>query len=312
MDWNTLAYWVKARDVIVCYDAQSTGWGYGLLRTLPAIEHIATVMIDIPQYTYPKQWRQLGDVEQFGMYPHEWIRLQDISEIDSPFGIFTNEHYEQESPYTVSPAVSKIRGADQTAFVVSDIEKFELQIDSRPLADHGYVKDIGEYTDLYSVLNNHYNEYGYSLPLTDSRNLFLQDNAILYNNIHDPTSPVSTVEDLFDRLSEAPYLPLYSAMTRIFNRDDSFGAVALPESELEGFRKWLQRRIDRSQSECRDLAEALNRVVLNQNTVFTVESQIEHTTFSWVREFVASLRPEKNPVERKFVGWLEGVTRHEF
>jgi len=312
MDWDELAYWVEARDIIICYDAQSTGWGYGLLRTLPAIDHVATVMIDTPRYTYPKQWRQLGNVEQFGMYPHEWVRLQDISEVESPFGILTNEHYEQNSPYTVSPAVSKVRHAAQTVFIASDIEKFELQMDSRPLADHGYVKDIGEYADLYSTLKSHYTEHGYPLPLSDSRNLFLQDNAILYNSIHDPASDVSTVEDLFDRLPDAPYLPLYSAMTSIFNRGDSFGAVALPEDELEGFRKWLQRRIDRSQSECRDLAEAINRRVLDENTVFTVESQIEHKTFNRAREFVASSNPGKNPIERKYVGWIRGVIRREF
>jgi hypothetical protein len=312
MDWDDLRYWLKARDIITCFDAQSTGWGYGLLRTLPAIDHVATVMIDAPQYTYPKQWRQLGDVAQFGMFPHEWIRLQDISNVESPFGILTNEHYEQESPYTISPAISKVRHVGQTVFLISDIEDFKLEMDSRPLADHGYVKDIGEYADLYTILNSHYTEHGYPHPLSDSRNLFLQDNAIIYNNIHDPASDISAVEDLFDRLPDAPYLPLYSAMTRIFNRDDSFGAVALPDTELVGFRKWLQWRIDRSQSECRDLAETINGRVLDENTVFTVESQIEHKTFNRAREFVASLDPGDNPIERKYVGWIQGVTRHEF
>jgi len=312
MDWDDLRYWVQARDIIICHDSQSAGWGYGLLRTLPAIDHIATVMIDTPRYTYPKQWRQLGDVAQFGMYPHDWVRLQDISDVESPFGILTNEHYEQEWPYTVSPGVSKVRRVGQTVFLVSDIEDFELQMDSRPIADHAYVKDIGEYADIYTVLRNHYTELGYPHPLSDSRNLFLQDNAILYNNIHDQDSDVSSVDDLFDHLPDAPYLPLYSAMTGIFNRDDSFGAVALPETELEGFRKWLQRRIDRSKSECRDLAEAINRQVIDENIVFTVESQIEHKTFKRARDFIVSSDPGNNPIERKYVDWVQEVTHHEF
>lgn len=312
MDWDTLAYWVKARDVIVCYDAQSSGYGYGLLRTLPAIDHIATTILEQPKYTYPLRWRKLGNVKRFGMYPHEWVNSNKIANVSTPYGILTNEYYEHKLPYSVQPVLNKIRQANQTGFLVTDDENIELQPDDRPLADHGHVRDIGEYSEVYEVLKSHYNSLGYPFPLTDTRNLFLQDNAILYNIISPDADEITDVEGLLDVVRFAPYLPLYSALTTIFNRDDSFGAVSLPEDELKGFRKWIQRRIDRPQSECREFAELLNRYVLNDNTVFTVQSQIEHPSFTSVREFLSSLDAESNPVDRKFAGWLQEVTSREF
>ena len=243
-----------------------------MLRSLPAVNRINMITqweeSDVVSYTtpdglftYPKQWRQLGDVEQFGMEPHEWELLDNINPGIGPVCALTNTYYEQQLPYSIGSLISKCRAVKQPIYVFADEEEFEIHSATRPLREEPYTFPVdGGYPVVYEALKKYYQSNGIRFPLTDTRNVFLQDNAYLFNQIQSRNS-VSSAEELFQVLPEAPYLPLYGAMVRIFNRTDSKGADAIPSEEVDGLRKWLMRRINWPSSTARDVAELLNEKV---------------------------------------------------
>lgn len=312
MDWEKLKYWASTREVVLYHDVETSQYGRGLLRGLPAIAHLFESLSLQPRFTYPKQWRQLGNTEQFDMYPQEWIRIQDLTDIEWPMTFITNKHYEHDEPYSIRSGVKKVRNSGNTAIIASDDAEFKFQGDDRPVADNGYAKALGAYEEVFSAVTDHYNEVGYTIPLSDTKNIFLQDNAILFNSVSDSGSAITTTQDLFEQLHTAPYLPLYTAFTSLFNRDDGFGAVALPEDELSEFRKWLGYRIDRSLSETREIAELLNNRVLSDQTNFTTASQIDHPTLIQAESFLESITPVTNVIDRRYSQWLSEVIANEF
>jgi hypothetical protein len=308
MDWEKLKFYASTKEVILYHDMVESRFGEGLLRGLPAIAHVFESLSCESRFTYPKTWRQLGNTAQFGLYPHQWIRIQDLADIEWPMTFITNSHYEHDEPYSIRAGVSKVRHSGNPAVIVSDDAQFRFQDDDRPLDDNGYAKALGEYDAVFDSVADQYEEAGYPLPLTDTKNLFLQDNAILFNRIADSDGSLNTTKGLFETLHTAPYLPLYTALTNIFNKDDRYGAVALPEDELDGFRKWLGHRIDRSKDETREIAEVLNESVLAEQTNFTTASQVNHPTLRQAETFLEDITPVSNPIERRYSRWLTEVT----
>lgn len=262
-------------------------------------------------FTYPKQWRQLGDVEQFGMEPHEWELLDDINTDIGPVCALTNTYYEQQLPYSIGPLISKCRDAEEPIYVFADEEEFEIYSATRPLREEPYTFPVdGGYPVVYEALKKYYQSHGIRFPLTDTRNVFLQDNAYLFNQIQNGNS-VSSAEALFQVLPEAPYLPLYGAMVRIFNRTDSKGADAIPSEEVDGLRKWLMRRINWSSSTASEVAELLNEKVLSDANVFAAPTRVNHPTQIDVNEFLNQTESQSSPLHNLYVRWLNEVTRYE-
>ncbi len=259
-------------------------------------------------FTYPKQWRQLGDVEQFGMEPHEWRLLDDINTDIGPVCTLTNTYYEQQLPYSIGPLISKCRQAEQPVYVFADEEEFEIYSATRPLREESYTFPVeGGYPVVYEALREYYQSQEIRFSLSDTRNVFLQDNAYLFNKIQKGDS-VSSTEELFKLLPEAPYLPLYGAMVQIFNRNDSKGADAIPSEEVDGLRKWLMRRINWPSSTARDVAELLNEQVLSDANVFAAPTRINHPTQIEVDEFLTQIEGQSSPLHILYARWLnEGI-----
>ena len=312
MEWEKLKYWASTREVVLFHDMKASQYGRGLLRGLPAIAHLFESLSLQSRFTYPKQWRQLGNTEQFDMYPQEWIRIQDLADIEWPMTFITNTHYEHNKPYSIRSGVQKVRNSGNTAIIVSDDDEFKFQDDDRPVGDNGCAKALGAYEGLFNAVADHYDELGYTIPLSDTKNLFLQDNAILFNRVSPSGPTVTSTQELFEQLHTAPYLPLYTAFTTVFNRDDGYGAVALPEDELSEFRKWLGYRIDRSLNETREIAEFLNGRVLSDQTNFATASQINHPNLIQAKSFLESITPVSNVIDRRYSQWLSEVISDEF
>jgi len=68
------------------------------------------------------------------------------------------------------------------------------------------------------------------MPLRDTKNLFVQDNANLYELVEG--DPIETTSELFDELTEAPYLPLYKTFSNIFARRNELGVSPLESDDV--------------------------------------------------------------------------------
>ena len=320
MDWEQLRYWWKSSEVVYIHEPLQRSYGYGMLRSLPAINRINMITrwenteqeISSEPYgwfTYPKQWRQLGNVDQFGMEPHEWRVLDDINPVLEPVCATTNMHYEQQLPYSIGPLVSKCRRSGQSVYVLADDEDFQIASATRPLREERYTFPVDRgYPEVYASLQEFYQSQGINFPLVDTRNVFLQDNAFLFNEIHSGSRVTSAV-DLFEVLPKAPYLPLYGSMVQIFNRNDSKGADAIPSEELDALRKWLMRRINWTSSTARNIAESLNEKVLADANIFAAPTRVNHPTLIDVRSYIDDLKHQSSPIHQIYCQWLKKGTQ---
>ncbi|WP_435362363.1 hypothetical protein [Haloarchaeobius sp. DFWS5] len=320
MNWEQLKYWWTNSEVVYVDEPLERRFGFGMLRSLPAVNRINLVVqqgnvnegadtSSTGLFTYPKQWRQLGNVEQFGMEPHEWRLLDEIEPASRPVGIFTNTWYEQKLPYSIGQLVSKCRRSGRPVYVFADDREFQIDSATRPLREEHYTFSVeGGYPVVYDALKEYYQSQGIRFPLSDTRNIFLQDNAFLFNEIQSRKS-VSSAQELFDVVSEAPYLPLYGSLIQIFNRNDSKGSDAIPSEELDAFRKWLMRRINWSSSISRDVAESLNERVLADANVFAAPTRVNHPTKIDVDEYLPKLTDGSSPLHYLYARWLNEGTQ---
>lgn len=316
MEWDAVEYWWTSSELVFIHDSLDLSYNYGSLRSLPLLNRVGLLVrgYDLHTtspywFTYPKQWRQLGGVDQFDMEGHEWRLIQEISAPTQPLCIIASDHYETETPYSIGGVISRFSQSAEPVYVVADTRQFQIQEATRPLRDEPYVNELpGGFGEVYDAVVDRYRSMGRHPPLSDTRNLFLQDNAILYNEIQAET-PVSTAEKLFAVLEDAPYLPLYGAMVRIFNRSESKGANPLPESERGGFRKWLRRRVEWTNSTATSVSQSLNEAVMTDPNIFAAPTRVNHPTHRPVKRYLSQLDPAESPLDCLYTTWLKhGMT----
>lgn len=299
MGLDALRFWLK-QDHVFIYDSSATR-SHRQLRVLPAMSYLGYEV-----FTYPKSWSQLAGTETYSLFEHAHTHIDNMDVLDAPTCVITNQNYEEHTPNTIA-ALRNIRRVDDGRLAIcGDQKKFQIQGAKRPLRDQHNVI-TRSYQEIYDTFEEHYAEGGYTMPLSDTRNLFLQDNAILYQEVSGST--VDGSEGLFEAVNEAPYLPLYGSLCRVFNRDHSFGSSPLTAEEVTEFVKWLRRRIEWDNKTAERVTEMLNKQVLEDSNAFAHATRIDHTTTTDAREAKSRLESPSHSLERRLYSWLEDVGR---
>lgn len=299
MGLDALRYWLQ-QDQVFVYDS-SANRSYRQLRALPAMSYLGYEV-----FTYPKSWSQLAGTETYTLFDHEHTNINDIEVLNRPTCAMVNQNYEEYVPSSIGVLRNVPRVDDGRLAICADKKRFHIQGAKRPLRDQHNVI-TRSYEEIYDTFEEHYAEEGYTMPLSDTRNLFLQDNAILYQEVSG--SSVSGSEGLFEAVSEAPYLTLYGSLCRIFNRDESFGSSPLTADEVDEFVKWLRHRVEWDNKTAERITEMLNKQVLEDSNVFAHATRIDHTTTTEARETKSRLEPRSHSLERRLYRWLEDVGR---
>jgi hypothetical protein len=276
-----------------------------LLRGLPALQYMG-----ISDFTYPTTWCQFNRGKRYTESDYEYHVVSRIPDVPDPapdFGAITNRYYETETPYTIKYLIDQYTAVDALLLVLTDNKRLTPQGGRRPLYQEPFVEAIGSYESIYQTFTEVYSEAGWPLPLTDTKNLFIQDNATLYEYVLDET--VSTTTELFTILPEAPFLPLYDVFTELFGRTDELGASPLgSEDEIDELDRWLRRRIEWTRETAQEVARNLNQAVIEGGNVFDPAAARRSPTVREARVKAKEIDADASAIDQRYADWL---TRYE-
>lgn len=291
---------LERADVAFIHDPIGTS-GWGMLRALPAI-----VYLGINRFTFPKRWRQLATPAQYDFLDYQYELLGEIEATDTSLCAISNQNYEDRTEFTHKPIISRFESSDTdaTLVVIGDHRDYDPQGGQRPLRENQFVKHLGSYTDVYQQYEAEYEAADLGCPLADTENLFIQDNAILYRLI--VGEELNQTKALFERLPEAPYLPLYHGMSSIFSRKTEPGASPLDSFEaIEGLANWLRRRVEWDRQLALEVARTLNRAVAENERVFDQTYARRHDSVSAAAEVITD-HADRSPIHQRYATWFEG------
>lgn len=296
---------VRDTDVAYLYDPfENSRWG--LLRGLPALRYLG-----VSDMTYPTSWCQFGRSDRhFALdYDYHVVNSEfDVPDENPDFGVITNDYYEHETPYTIKHLIDRYTVADATLFVLTDDRRFQPQGARRPLYQEPFVDMLGTYESVYESFADAYEDAGWDLPLSDTKNLFVQDNANLYRLV--AGEELADTLELFEVLPDAPYLPLYDALAGVFSREDSYGAVPLDgDDDLPELVRWLRRRIECDRDVARAVANDLNDAVVKDGSTFDSAAAHRHPSVREAHLTADELDPTASPIDRRYANWL---TRYDY
>jgi hypothetical protein len=229
--------------------------------------------------------------------------MPDIPDPEPDLGAVTNRYYETETPYTIKYLINRYTYAETLLLVLADEKRFTPQGGRRPLYQEPFVEAIGTYETLYNTFEEVYNETDWKLPLTDTKNLYVQDNANLYEFV--TGNSVATTTELFDVLPDAPFLPLYDACSDIFARKTELGSAPLQgENEITELAKWLRRRIEWDRETAQKVARGLNQAVIGDGSVFDPASARRDPLIREARINAKEIDTDASAINQRYADWL--------
>jgi hypothetical protein len=292
----------KTQDAAVGYiwdPIENSRWH--LLRGLPALQYMG-----ISDFTYPTSWCQFNRGKRYTESDYEYHVVSGIPDVPDPapdFGAITNRYYETETPYTIKYLIDRYTTVDALLLVLTDDKRLTPQGGRRPLYQEPFVEAVGSYESIYQTFEEAYSEAGWDLPLTDTKNLFIQDNAILYEYVTDEA--VSTTTELFTVLPEAPFLPLYDVFTELFGREDEPGASPLgSEDEIVELARWLRRRVEWTRETAQEVARELNQAVIDDGSVFDPAAARRSPTVRDARVKAKDIDMDASAIDQRYADWL--------
>jgi len=295
MKWETLQSFLSQQGVFLIHDTTEQRSQFGLLRCLPALARLG-----VKEFTYPWRWRQLQSGDGRGLFSYKYSLLQNIEYEDQVLAAFTTQYYEDETQHSIGGLINRWQERG-TMVVVADEKQFQTQQGLRPLYHEPFAIAQRPYADVYDAVNQWYNGQGFDFPLTDTRNVFLQDNAILYERVAGET--VTQTTELFSLLDDAPYLPLYDAIAAAFQSDDGPGTSPKKDDALQNLASWLRRRIEWDSSTAMRVVRSLNSTVAENTRALDPAAVAQDASMSDARREARNL--DSTPLGQTYKAWLQ-------
>lgn len=293
---------IERADVAFIHDTIGKQ-GFGMLRTLPAIHYLGT-----QRFTFPKSWRQLGSPAQYDYLDYDYELLGEIDSPTSNLCAISDQNYEEYTEFTLSPVILEYESnsEDATLIVIGDTPDFDPQDGQRPLREQHFVNHLGSAQNIYNHFEDYYESVGLRCPLSDTANLFMQDNANIYRIV--TGERLSNTQELFAVLPESPFLPLYMGLARIFSRKTQPGASPLDSfEEIEALGKWLRRRLEWDRKRGITVARRLNNAVSRNERIFDTAQVTRHPDVPGARNALEEERDESD-VHRRYADWVMELT----
>lgn len=298
---------LDANDVAFLYDPEGNVH-FWKLRSLPALQFLG-----LGDFTYPTSWRQLkqtweyekgGTQYEFPGSDYHVIGNMDHSS-DDDLGVVTTSYYEHQTQYSIKHLVDRYTVGDGTLVVVADHREFQPIGGTRPLYQEQFVERVGTYERVYEAIEEAYEEDGWRLPLHDTKNLFVQDNAILYEFVEGER--LRTAKELLKKLPDAPYLPMYETFCEIFSTENQRSGPLENDDKIEALGGWLRRRIEWNRQDSISIARELNRTVSDEVGTFDPSYVSRNPKQREARERANDLDPGASDIDAKYHDWLAGT-----
>ena len=300
MLWAKFETELEKANFVFIYDDQQNGQIEGILRGLPAISYAGITTV-----TCPKSWLQIDGSTRHELYEYEWSRLQDIRAPDESIIAATTQYYEDNlAVYSIKTLINRFTSTDHTLCVIADEESFQPSGAVRPFREEPVVDCAWEYSDIYDAYQEHYENYDVQLPIAETKNLFVQDNANMYRLATGDT--ISSIEELVAVLPNAPYLPFVRGVSSIFSKDDGVGSEPLESNEaIEDLGKWLRRRLELEYREGISIAKSLNDYATSHERLFDPAGRRQMPEMNCAREPRRELAETTNPIHERYHRWFD-------
>lgn len=261
MKWEKVEVKFEEGNIIMVYDDEvDSGWG--TLRCLPIFYYLS-----IENFTFPTKWRKARSRKYCDYLDYRYHVLGDIPQDIPSLGIITSQHFEDNTPHTVKNIINRYTQRDNTLIVSTESKEYTPRGGQRPLEQEQFVDECWSYSDLYEAFKDIYKKSGYSLPLYNTKNLFFQDNALIYKHISG--KEIKSVIEIFDVIEKAKYLPLHDVLSKIFSYQNEVGSNSFnSENEMEIFSRWLRRRIEINRNKAGSIAKKLNKKAIMDEEFF--------------------------------------------
>lgn len=266
MKWSKLHRKYSDADVYFVYDELNQDREkLCALRKLPALLRLGAA-----QTTYPKSWRKLDQwsTKQYEFETPPYVLLDDIPfEPNENLIAISDQYYEDNLPiYTLSRVMNRYVDSEAKLVIGSGNRDFEPHGAKRPLEESPFVGATHSYHDIYDAFFQRSKDVGYPYPLKYTKNVFVQENAALYVLVSG--EDITTLEEFFYNLPDAPYLPIWKTFSQMFTQDRRKGALVLDGNLREGLRKWLRRRVEVEYTEADELSRNFNALARRQERLF--------------------------------------------
>jgi hypothetical protein len=311
MNWAKLVRETDEPGVYFVYDELNRNEAREKLCALR--KYPALLRLGFHRLTCPKSWQKIDQwsSDQFEFEAPEFVHMDDIAESpDRDLAAISDQYYEDKLPvFSLSQVVDRYTVSDARMVVGGDDRSFETAGAHRPLSEMEFVEEAYNYRDVYSAFENRYKGLGYHFPLDYCLNVYVQENALLYELVTD--NSIRSTSDFFDILPEAPYLPVWTDFTQIFTAGVDHGTRLLDDTERTGLAKWLRRRIELNYHEGKETAAYLNDLARRRERLFDPVLRAELPEAAAAREYLAALERNDCPnfVQNRFRHWLTETTR---
>jgi hypothetical protein len=299
MRWDKYQKMMSNSEVVFIYDTQRNGKIEGVLRGLPALLYSG-----FADATCPKSWMQLDNPGRYQLYEYSWHQLQEIDGSRFNLTALTTQYYEDNlTVYSLRTLVNRYSQTANRIFVIGDRKNFQLAGTVRPFREDPVVDNDVAYRDVYSAFEEYYDDHGITLPLQTTDNLFVQDNAILYEIVTGEV--ISSIEELVDILPEAPYLPILRELSSIFTSAVGIGSEPLESTAaIEEFGKWLRRRVELDYNEALAIARTINDYASSHERLFDPVGRRRIPEINDARRARQNIQPDENPIHARYHTWL--------
>lgn len=307
MDWDAFQLDIADASIVFVHDEPiQDREQFSSLRKLPALRRLGFSAV-----THPKSWRKLDqwstnqfELEEVNFVTLEEVRRQQTNDLIA----ITDQFYEDEYPiFSLSQILNAYTQADHRLMVAGNDPDFEPAGARRPLAESPTIDENVPYRRIYEVFESRYEDAGLHFPLRGSRNLFLQDNALLYELV--TGDALDTITDVFYRLPDGPYLPLWQSLTEIFTTDVPQGTRLLNQDQQKGLSKWLRRRVEVDYDESDEIASYLNHLSRRHEQLFNPYRRARKPGMAEARETIQELDIDDPGLEARYRRWLGGPSQ---
>lgn len=307
MDWDAFQQDLEDAAIVFVHDEPHQGREeFASLRKLPAL-----LRLGFPAVTHPKSWRKIDQwsTNHFEFAEVNFVTLEEVrQEPPGDLIAITDQFYEDEYPiFSLGQVLNAYTQVDDRLLVAGNDSDFEPAGARRPLAESPRIDETFPYRRIYQEFESRYEEAGLHFPLRGSRNLFLQDNAMLYELVTGDT--LDTITEVFYSLPDAPFLPLWKSLTDIFTTDVPQGTRLLDHETQQGLSKWLRRRIECSYNEGQELASYLNHLSRRHEQLFNPYRRARKPEMTAARETIQDLAIDDPELEARYRRWLDGPSQ---
>lgn len=302
MDWNAFNQNFEDAALVFVYDERrSNQEKLCSLRKLPALLRLGFAIT-----THPKSWRKLDQwsTNQFEFENPTFITLDDLpDEPTSDLVAITDQYYEDEYPiFSLGRVLNAYTRVDHRLIVASDDADFEPAGGRRPLAESPTIDKTFDYRRIFDAFKTRYRHAGLHFPLQDSQNIYLQDNAIIYELVTGES--LHSITDVFYRLPDAPYLPLWQTISEIFTMNVPQGTRLLDQNSQEGLAKWLRRRVELGYESGQEIASYLNHLARRHEQLFNPYRRTRRPEMREARERIEEVTIQDPTINTRYRNWL--------